>query len=319
MASPILISKPVHSISTWVVLKSIELTLTSFFKSLQNAELYTKPNVILFLQSLKVSIVLYIILNIPYYFIKSMLPGEWLALCPYSVNLFMLTLCNYLGPSSQGLFLSSLKYNNMEYYKSILLVSSARHHIQYDGSWHDKLQYLFKHSRQFKLFLRRYTGFYLLNCIIFITTFFPSRISTFVLGLISFLTFLDKLGPFESAVVVAILNFCDYYYTTLILTTYYGVNNLAQDLVIPYFNEIDFTYSEQQQWLKTRQGVLFGISLVYFWLLHQCPILSMTIYLFAIMTMGYIIPSITSCPPSHLGKLQSWCTGESVWVVGSLF
>ncbi|RLV93692.1 hypothetical protein JA1_002447 [Spathaspora sp. JA1] len=287
MASPILISKPLHSFSFWVVLQSVELTIKSSFKTLQNPELYTKSNLLLFFNSIIVSFVIYLIFNVPLYYVKYIVDHQvvldHLQKSGGILNVFLLTLYNFLSSNSQILLGTSLKYKDMDYYTNFKRVSSIHHHQYLDETWFIKLQSLGKHSRQFKLFWKRYMTLYLLNTVIFILTIFPSRLSTSILGLISFITFLDKLGSFESAVLVCILQFCDYYYTGLILTTYYGVNNLAQDLIIPYFQEINFfSIPDQQQWIKTRQGILFGIALVYYWLLYQLPMLSMTLHLFGI-------------------------------------
>ncbi|KAI5952007.1 hypothetical protein KGF54_005082 [Candida jiufengensis] len=234
-----------------------------------------------------------------------------------NLNIFIITSYSFFDQDLEKLFLCNLKYQdfskNFKNYENYSKLSS-NYKLDKSKHWITNVTHLFKFSREFKNFIKRYTNYYLLNCLIFVSIeFLPEKIASVVLGFISFQTFVDKFGTVFSIILVTILQMSNYHYTVLILTTFYGSWNLSEDLLIPYFNKIHFTMSEQNQWLNTRKGVLFGIGLVYYIMMQKFPLISFIIYSNAFFNMGFLITKITNEIPDNSKSLGTWSITESVW------
>ena len=330
MASPIFISNPSHHFSFLLVLRSIHLTIISIYRTLQNPDLFSREVCGIFMKSFKISILFYLITTGLLNLTKLIFRNTVLRLCNgdtscivclehfinnYSnLNIFLFSMYIHFDPNIKTLFLSNLRFSDtvLSTYYHNKLKALEKDEAPYDD-WRKTFRHLWKHSRDFRLLLRRYMNLYLLNISIWTLTLFPGKISTIILATIVFRTCTEKLGTMESLVLVSVLGFCDYYYTSLILTTFYGATNLGEDLATVYLKIIHFAPLERQQWINTRQGVLFGIGLVYYLSIYTFPQIAMVIYSFAVMSMGYIIVKITTPPPSTPGRFHAWCTGESIW------
>ncbi|KAI5960654.1 uncharacterized protein KGF55_004547 [Candida pseudojiufengensis] len=335
MASPIFISTRSEYFSIRIVLRSIELTLSTIYNSLINKEFYTTNNIYLFIKYLKLSVILYILLNGPQLILKvsiqylsengfvnfnqfeKLMKFEYFLKYFLNINIFIMSTISFFDQDLETLFLCNLKYqdlkNNQQNFENYLKLSS-NYKLDSSKSWSKNVTDLLKFSREFKYFIKRYTNYFFLNCILFLSIeYLPERFTSLILGFISFQTFVDKVGTVLSLILVTILQMSNYHYTVLVITTFYGSWNLAEDLLIYYFNKIHFTTSEQNQWLNTRKGVLFGIGLVYYLLIQRFPLMSFIIYSNAFFNMGYFITKFSGEIPDNSKSLATWCITESLW------
>lgn len=334
MASPILFSTRSEHFSIWIVLRSFLLTLATAYSSLFNRDFYTYNNIYLFLKYLKISILLFVLLNGPIFLTKLVIASlnyiglvhingaelmdQYEYFFKYYLNLsyFFLALYSFFDKDGEQLFMCQLRHQDelngthySEHYSKLPL-----HRVEHELDWVSTYKSLYNFSREFRLFIRRYTNVYLLNMSMFISIhFFPEKISSTVLGFIAFQTFLDKLGTVFSCLFVAVLQMMDVHYTIRVLTTFYGTWNLAEDLLIPYFDRVQFTPLERKQWLKTRRGVVFGIGLFYYLAILEIPLISAVLYSNAIFNMGFLITTFTTEMPDNLKDMATWSITESVW------
>ncbi|WLF77403.1 hypothetical protein PVL30_001118 [Lodderomyces elongisporus] len=331
MPSPIWISNSSGYFTPTIVLKSIELTTVSICKSITNSQFYTSHNVHLFLKYLILSVLLYVFINCPVNIAKlvvwriynardaTRITGELNLFFThyFNLNCFCMTLYSFFDTDLEKLFLLNLKHTDKlngtkycEHYSAL-----PNHFTAVGGDNVYSLNHLFKFSREFKSFVKRYSNYYMLNLVVFSCIYIlPHSISTTVLAFITFSSVLDKIGTVFSIIVTAMLQMSDAYYTALFLTTFYGSCLLAEDLLIPYFNKVQFTNVEKSQWINTRKGVLFGIGLCYFLAVQKFPMIAMIIYSNALFNMGAIITKISSeIPKNSTKEMGRWAITESVW------
>ncbi|KAI5953820.1 hypothetical protein CANMA_004658 [Candida margitis] len=325
MASPIIFSKRSEHFSIWIVLRSIQLTLATAYSSLFNREFYTYNNVSLFVKYLKISVLIFTLLHGPILFTKSVIRAvsstridQLDYFFKYYINLsyFLNTLYSFFDKDGERLFLCQLRHqdelNNSHYSDNYSKLPS--HKVEPERDWFSTYKNLYNFSREFRLFIKRYTNIYLLNITIFTSIyFFPEKLSSAILGCIAFQTFSDKLGTVLSILLVAILQMMDVDYTIRLLTTFYGSWNLAEDFLIPYFDRVQFTPLERKQWLNTRIGVVFGTGFCYYLAMLEVPLVSAVLYSNAIFNMGFLITKFTTEMPDNLKDMATWSITESVW------
>ena len=334
MASPIIFSNRSEHFSIWIVLHSIQLTLATAYWSLFNREFYTYNNVYLFVKYFKVSVLLFTLLHGPIFFTKVVIGvvnyiglirlngSEVMDLFEYffkyyfNLSFFILSFYSFFDKDGEQLFICQLRHQDeinstcySENYSKLPL-----HRVEHEQDWVSTYKNLYNFSREFRLFIKRYTNVYLLNITMFLSIhFLPAKASSAILGFIAFQTFLDKLGTVFSALLVGILQMLDVHYTIRVLTTFYGAWNLAEDLLIPYFDRVQFALLERKQWLNTRIGVVFGIGLCYYIAILEIPLISAVLYSNAIFNMGFLITTFTTEMPDNLKDMATWSITESVW------
>ncbi|ODV77135.1 uncharacterized protein CANTADRAFT_57022 [Suhomyces tanzawaensis NRRL Y-17324] len=335
MPSPIFISKPSEAFSIWVILRGLQLAILSTYRSLQNPSILYHPTYIPCLTRIAwMSLVVYVLLNGPLYLSKTIVfCGNHINL--FTVNgrtvqasltqfmhtyldlhIFLITLAGYYDPQSDRLFLVNVQFsdsvNNTTYHQNLTKLPCKKV-VQQGSTWSQHLHDLLRNCPQFKFFIRRYAKYYLFNLVIYALVSYPSRLSTLILCFILFQTVLDKLGSISTFGVIAVLNLLPSHYIGSFLAGYYGVSNLSQDLLLAYFHRINFTKFEQNQWLKSREGVLFGFGLFNYWLIKSYPAFSVIIYTLAQLNMGYLITKLTDVPPSNTNALINWTSSQLVW------
>lgn len=178
-----------------------------------------------------------------------------------------------------------------------------------------RLYYLLKELQQFRQFLKRYTNVYAYNTMVFaLIHIFPHyRLTPIVLLLLVVQTLLDRIGAFPLIVMAALLNCCSYHYTGMLLSTFYGTALLSNDLVIPYFSRVAFTAYERRQWLKLREGVLWGFSLFFYLLLVFAPIALLWVFAWAQFLMGRFMCDLTDAPPRNKQLFYRWSSKQLMW------
>ncbi|CAK9440377.1 uncharacterized protein LODBEIA_P44770 [Lodderomyces beijingensis] len=329
MPSPILISNSSGYFTLPVVIRSIAVTTSGIWTSPANSHFYTAENIHSCLKYIAISLLIYFLSSGPLLLAKLLMMAihnergfqivkTVQEFCSNHVvfECFSAAFLSFFDSDLERLFLMNLKHtdelNGGTNYGRNYLKLPDHNRI---GGWDFKsFKRAWKFNRQFKFFLKRYTNYLSLNAVVFCCIYIlPQSLASSILAFISFQALLDKFGTQLSIVYVALLQMTDLQYRAMFITTYFGAMNLAQDLLIPYFNRVNFTNSEQEQWINTRKGVLFGIGIIYFIAIHKTRWISMLIYSNAFFNMGSIITRITSEIPANSKELSAWATLESVW------
>lgn len=95
------------------------------------------------------------------------------------------------------------------------------------------------------------------------------------------------------------------------LQTYFSSRSLMRELLVPYFARIQFTQHEKKHWFRSREGVLFGFGLGFYFLV-RVPLLGVLIYGIAEASTAYLVTKITDPPPPP-NESQGFAATQEVW------
>lgn len=344
MASPIFISKPPLGFSILAVLRGIQLALLGAYRSLQNPKLFLSSYYKQAWTAVKYSILLQCVLILPLLCIKvvfkflSVLFGHSHDLDSIAHNLgyfqknilnlavFAITGIRFLKPDLDELFLTSLKFidnvyvakhperSEHQYHDNLLEVSDKLNDLHYSKStnWFTSVKDKYRNSGEFSSFLQRYFKNSLFNISIYFLCKVP-KIGPIILGIISFQNFNEKVGTVAASIIFLVLQTLPKHYSVLFLTIYWGSRNMIHDLLLPYFIRIQLSKSEKEQWMKSREGLLFGFGFCYYFLIYQLPWVGILIYGFAESSIAYLVTKVTDPPPSQKNQLINWNMSQLVW------
>lgn len=332
MASPIFVSKPSDSFSVGVVLRGIQIAALSSYRSLKNPAVYTTSCII------KVTIftvAVYIFVNIPTYILKTIIfvlkysqiypvnSHHILSTFHYFVNnylnltIFGITAISHFDSLFDDLFLVNLEFtdcvNSSQYHANLVQLPCVQSTWKEFPTSLESLNLLLRNNPRFKVFIQTYAKFYLFNLLVFLLISFPGKFTSLVLGFLSFQTFHDKLGTLPSLLLIASLSMVHYHYTAVVLIYFYSSTRLSLDLLVPFFNRINLTQFERNQWKKSRDGIIFGFGLFHFWLIKKYPFLAVVIYSIALLNMGYFVTRLSETPPPNPNQLINWNTTQLIW------
>ncbi|PVH20594.1 hypothetical protein CXQ85_002389 [Candidozyma haemuli] len=158
-------------------------------------------------------------------------------------------------------------------------------------------------SQEFSAFMRRHITRTLMG----VGAYFVSKVPVFgsiILGLVSFSNLDSKIGTVNAAVIFGVLQLVPKRWAVLFLTTYWGSRSMVQDLLAPYFSRVRFTKSEKDQWIRSREGILFGFGLCHFLLIRRLPWVGLLLYGFAESSVAYLVTKITDPPPKQVSQLS---------------
>lgn len=348
MASPIFISNPPPGFSVVAIIRGIQLALLGAYRSLQNPKLFKSLYYQQALQSIKFSIIIQCILWTPIISIKlffkfvslfirhsqnidSIISSlEYFQSNILNIGIFIISAIRFFKPELDDLFLTSLKFIDdvyvskhpekidHQYHDNLISISLKLTDLDYDikktsqQSWLASIKSKYSKSGDFTAFLQRYANNVIFNIFIYFLCKIP-KIGTIVLGLISFQNFNDKVGTIPASVIFFLLQILPKRHSILFLTIYWGSRNMIHDLLLPYFIRIQFTKLEKDQWMKSREGLLFGFGLCYYYLIYQFPWVGILIYGFAESSIAYLITKVSDPPPSHISQLINWNSSQLVW------
>lgn len=344
MPSPIFISKPPPGFSILAILRGIQLALLGAYRSLQNPKLFQSSYYKQAWTAVKYSVLLQFILLLPLLSLKVFF--KFLSLLfthdrdldnivgnlgyfqknVLNLGVFVISGVRFLGPDLDQLFLTSLKFidnvyitkhpdrTDHQYHDNLLAMSARTNDFQYTKSsnWFTSVKSMYKNSGEFSSFLQRYAKSCAFNICIFFLCRVP-KIGPIILGLISFQNFNDKVGTVAASVIFIILQTLPKHYSVLFLTIYWGSRNMIHDLLLPYFVRIHVSKTEKEQWMKSREELLFGFGLCYYFLIYQFPWIGILIYGFAESSIAYLVTKVTDPPPSQRNQLINWNLSQLVW------
>lgn len=332
MASPIFFSKPSAAYSLAIVLRGIQITGLALYRLsyVVLTTVHLSQLVYFIVWAIQLSVVLVVIVNGPIYIVEKIvyaLSGllgfgiETLDLraVPLYLNTNILVMASYgfWRDDLDSLFLAGARYsdklNGTRYYKSLVSLPKNRVDHRTCPSVFDRLISGFSFSPRYRQFLVRYVQFYLTSAVAFTASIHPSKLSTPILGLICFQTITSKLGSFAIIALVVALTIIPHYYIARCVTAVCASILLSHDMLLPFFNRVNFSPYEKEQWLHSRGGALLGFGLVIFYLINEFTYLSVVTYALGQMAMGHCITQLLEQVPDNIKGLLTWTPTQVVW------
>ena len=159
-------------------------------------------------------------------------------------------------------------------------------------------------------FLYRFGRKGIISISIFLLSYAPF-FGRFVLPAASFYTFNKAVGLGPASLIFGTGLFAPKRYLVIFLQTYFSARSLMRELLVPYFSRVHFTKQEKKNWLRSREGVLFGFGLG-FYILVRVPLVGVLIYGVAEASTAYLITKITDPPPSP-DHAAEYAASQQVW------
>lgn len=345
MASPIFILNPPPGFSVLAIVRGIQLALLGAYRSLQNPALFRSVYYQQALTAIKYSIILQCIVWVPVVALRIFFKLlsivfrrnadleslvhtiEYFQRNVLNVGVFVISAIRFFRPELDNLFLTSLQFidgvyvqkhpdkAHHQYHPNLVELSTKLADVDpkpQATSWIASIRAKYAKSGEFSAFLQRYLNNVLFNILVYMLCRVP-KIGPVILGLISFQNFNEKVGSIPAIVIFIFLQLVPKHYSMLFLSIYWGSRNMIHDLLLPYFIRLQFSKSEKEQWIKAREGLLFGFGLCYYFLIYQFPWVGILIYGFAESSIAYLITKVSDPPPNNAGKLINWISSQLVF------
>lgn len=343
MGSPIFISNPPPGFSVVAIVRGCQLAVLGAYRSLQNPGLFRSDYYKQALVAIKYSIFMQLLLWSPVVvllvlarFVGLFVRLQWLervaaALTSFQFNVlnisvFLVSASRYFTKDLDNMFLSSLEFidsvfiakhpelKDHQYYSNLVALGTTREQpasyftpVNFEG-----LKTKYANSTDFASFIKRHATRTLLNVGIFLMGKLPV-VGSVLLGLISFQNLNSKIGTVRAMAIFGVFQLIPKYYSVLFLSTFWGARSMVHDLLLPYFTRVRFTNREKDQWIKSREGLLFGFGLCFYLLIRKLPWVGLLLFGFAETSAAYLITKVSDPPPSQSSKLIEWNTSQLMW------
>lgn len=126
-----------------------------------------------------------------------------------------------------------------------------------------------------------------------------------------FWTFKKAAGYGPAILVFAVSLVVPKRYLIITLQTYFSSRSLMHELLVPYLSRVGFTTKEKKHWFRSREGVLLGFGLG-FYFLTKIPLVGVLIYGIAEASTAYLVTKISDPPPPP-EMAAAFAASQQVW------
>lgn len=251
-----------------------------------------------------------LITGLPYHVPRVMAQLDTLVTDYYTPHVFLMVVLGFFMMDWDGMLMAGVSPQMRD-----SLSRYSPEHDNYPRRWKQRLYYLLKTSPEFRQCVSRYAYHLVFASIVFaLVEVIPDyKCAPVALSFLTWQWLLERLGAFPLAVVIGMLNLVDFRYQGPVVTLFAGASLLARDLLVPYFCRVPFSRYESKQWVKLREGVLWGFAVVFWCLLWRFPVACFWIYNAAQFGMGRLITRILAPPPVTKNAFYGWSTSQLVW------
>lgn len=159
-------------------------------------------------------------------------------------------------------------------------------------------------------FLSRFAKRSVISIVIYGLSFVP-LLGRVIFPAASFWTFKKATGYGPAILVFTLGLFVPKRYLIISLQTYFSSRSLMHELLVPYLSRVRFTAKEKKHWFRSREGVLLGFGLG-FYFLTKVPLVGVLIYGIAEASTAYLITKITDPPPPP-ELAAEFAANQQVW------
>lgn len=344
MASPIFVSNPNPSFSLNAIVKGIQFAFLGAYRLLQNQFFFENSKYFKFtLVALQISILIQLILSTPlvftkiFYWIIKFILGKAIhidevnkTITLFSSHIFQLQSITLLVVYTlydnvfEDIFISGL-----EYIDQVTLASKKKKKPTYStglikckrvdlrsrsylSNLISDLNWLSTHQiNHLSRLIKSYLKIVSINLVLYFCTFIPFLKNPIVSFMVS-RSFNSKLGTsltflaFILGLIIPpeiLLKFYSFYSMTE-LTVKYLLN-------IPYFQRLNFTDVQTDNWLSSRAGLLFGFGSIFSIVAYKFSYISLLILVLEQLSLAYFISQVTDPIPDTL--TEPWILTQVYW------
>lgn len=355
MPSPIFMSRPPVGFSAIAVLRGAQLSLLGSFRAFRNNQFYTSKQIRLLFKAIFLSLLIQLMIMLPVWWLSCMvwLIQQFFASQPdsmkqivqslyfvassvFDIGFILISSIRFMGTHLDDLFLVALQYSNPQYYESLQksyysIKDSEEFPERFftdqpqvsSASEYNALLILdqVKENRRLKLFLTKNLKRSALTLSCFVLSFIPI-IGPFVIPAITLVSTHKIMGaPVAFTLFISSITFLDRNQSILILSSFWASRSLMNDLLSPFFTRVPFSKTDKTHWLRTREGIMFGFGMAFYWLVKNLPMVSrVLIYGIAQASVAFLVTKVSQPPPKVYGaQLLRWIENEVVWTEQDTF
>jgi len=182
---------------------------------------------------------------------------------------------------------------------------NLRMYRKVDGSTHSEST-----AQAVSMFLYRFGRKGAISLLVYALSYLP-YVGRFVLPAASFYTFNKATGLGMALLIFGAGIFLPRSYLVIFLQSYFASRSLMRELLEPYFARVRFSKEQKRAWFRSREGVLFGFGLGFYYLI-KVPLVGVLIYGIAEASTAYLVTKITDPPPPP-EEMGQYAEGQQVW------
>lgn len=344
MASPIFISNPSPTFSWTAIFKGCQFAFLGSYRLLQNQLFFENSKYFKFtLVGLQYSILVQLVLSFPMLVTKfAYWVSRFLVSKEFDIQNLNLKISFFIYDILQLqtitlLVIYTLYYDvfeeifnsGLQYIDQVTLASKRNQTVGYStglgkckrveirnrsflSNWIAKLNWLSIHQcNHISQLFRSYSQLVLMNIFIYLCTYAPYIDSLLVAFIIS-RSFNSKLGT-SVTFLVFIIGLTVSPYTLLEFYSFYSITQLSVKylLNIPYFQKLNFTDLQADNWLDSRAGLSFGFGSVFTLAAWKFNYIALLILLLEQLSLAYFISQATDPIPETL--TEPWLLTQIYW------
>lgn len=344
MASPIFVSNPSPTFSWTAIFKGCQFAFLGAYRLLQNQLFFENPKYFKFtFVALQLSIVVQIVLSLPsivtkfsYWILRFIVNkeidiqklNELISFFIYDVfqlqAIILLVIYTLYYDVFEEVFISGLQYidqvtiankkTSKNVYSTGLLKCKRVNlrNISLLSNWIAKLNRFSTHQiNHLSQLLQSYLQLVMMNLFIYSCTHIP-RLSSVVVSFIVSRSFNTKLGT-SVTFLVFLMGLVTPPYVLLEFYSFYSITQLMVKylLNIPYFQKLNFTDLQSDNWLYSRAGLSFGFGSVFTMLAWKFNYIALLILILQQLSLAYFISQVTDPVPESL--TEPWILTQIYW------
>jgi len=344
MASPIFVSNPSPSFSGTAIFKGCQFAFLGAYRLLQNQLFFENPKYFKFtLVALQLSILVQLVLSTPlviskllYWCLKFIFKSEFdvhylngkITFFTYDVfqlqSITLLVIYTLYYTVFEDIF-----NNGLQYIDQVTSASQKSHKNIYStgllkckrvelrnrsilSNWISKLNWLSTFQiNHLALLFNSYFQLIFMNLFIYFCTYIPyihSPIVAFIIARV----FNSKLGT-SLTFVVFVFGLIIPSEFALKLYSFYSMTQLTIKylLNIPYFQKLNFTDFQAENWLESRAGLSFGFGSIFYILGWKFNYIALLVLILEQLSLAYFISQVTDPIPDTL--TEPWILTQIYW------
>lgn len=349
MPSPIFMSRPPVGFSTIAVLRGAQLSFVGSIKAFLNNRFHTVKLMQLVLKAIASSLLIQFVIMLPIWLLKSVIwifdrgfganleplcqliqSFNFIFLFVFDIGFILISSLRFINRDFDDLFLLSLQSNNSKYYESLQKTYySVKDTEEFPKNFFTNnpqpldsreynaslVLYQIKENKQFKLFLIKNLKRSALTLSIFVFSYFPTVGPLVIPTVLLYSTNKVMGAPIAFTLFTIGLTLLDRNQSILILTSFWTSRSLINDLLSPFFLRVPFSKTDKTHWLRTREGILFGFGMAFYWIVKNLPMATwVLIYGVAQASVAFLVTKVSQPPPTVYGpQLFRWIENEVVW------
>ena len=162
-------------------------------------------------------------------------------------------------------------------------------------------------------YFKMYSSLILYNSFVCLIPLANRTLGTCIVGLLLFQNLITVTDIWGAALFTVLLSKLPFDYSISVVLCFAECPVYMHDLILPYFTRVKLTNREKRNWIRSREGVLFGFTLCFYLTVLRFPVAGVIIIRLSEVSLGYLLPKLSDIPPATQSLLVTWSGTQIVW------